>query len=125
VAQQIQQSGHDYAGPPYGRYMPVDGSFAEFDVEAGFPVSGTPAPKGEVVASELPGGDVAVVEHIGPYDAMVPAYTALTDWVEEHDSSVAGTPWEVYFSDPGEEPDPAKWRTEIYQPFRSRVAVKT
>jgi effector-binding domain-containing protein len=124
VAAVIQQTGLDYAGPPYGRYVPVDG-FAEFDVEAGFPVFGTPSSAGDVVVSTLPDGDVAVVEHLGPYDAMVPAYKALTDWVEQHDSTVAGTPWEVYFSDPGEEPDPAKWRTEIFQPYRSRVAART
>jgi effector-binding domain-containing protein len=118
VAECIQRTGLAYAGPPYGRYTPIDGSFAEFDVEAGFPVIGTPVSEGDVVASTLPGGEVAVVEHIGPYDAMTPAYKALTDWVEEHNSSVSGAPWEVYFSDPGEEPDPAKWRTDILQPYR-------
>ena len=123
VAEQIQHTGLDYAGPPYGRYTPIDG-FAEFDVEAGFPVTGAPTPAGDVVVSSLPGGEVAVVEHIGPYDEMVPAYKALTDWVEQHDSSVAGAPWEVYYSDPGEEPDPARWRTEIFQPYRSQVAAR-
>jgi effector-binding domain-containing protein len=97
TAEHIERTGLDYAGPPYGRYTPIDGSFAEFDVEAGFPVIGSPVSEGDVVASALPGGEVAVVEHIGPYDTMAPAYKALTDWVEEHDSSMAGAPWEVYF----------------------------
>lgn len=30
----------------------------------------------------------------------------------------AGDLWEVYFSDPASEPDPATWRTEIVQPYR-------
>ena len=125
VAEHIQRTGLDYAGPPYGRYAPIDGNFAEFDVEAGFPVSGTPVAEGDVVVSALPGGEVAVVEYFGPYDAMTPAYKALMDWVEERDSEVTGAAWEVYYSDPDEEPDPTHWRTEIIQPYRSRVAAGT
>jgi effector-binding domain-containing protein len=28
----------------------------------------------------------------------------------------ASTMWEVYLTDPEEEPDPARWRTEVYWP---------
>jgi AraC family transcriptional regulator len=30
----------------------------------------------------------------------------------------AGAPWEVYVTDPGAEPDPSKWRTDIFFPVR-------
>jgi hypothetical protein len=29
-----------------------------------------------------------------------------------------GGPWEIYWTDPGLERDPAKWRTEIVQPVK-------
>ena len=49
---------------------------------------------------------------------MAPAYQALASWVSSHGGEPAGDPWEVYFSDPASEPDPATWRTEIVQPYR-------
>lgn len=104
------------AGPPFARFHPLgDG---RFDVEAGFPVSSPFAPSGEVQPSELPGGTVAVTVHVGPYDQMEPAYRALASWVTDRGRELAGDAWEVFFSDPATEPDPATWRTEIVQPYR-------
>jgi effector-binding domain-containing protein len=68
----------------------------------------------------LPAGPVAVTVHIGPYDAMEPAYAALASWVSGRGGQLAGDPWEVYFSDPEQRPDPSTWRTEIVQPYRIR-----
>ena len=67
----------------------------------------------------LPAGPVAVTMHIGPYDAMEPAYAALASWVGDRGGQLAGDPWEVY-SDPEQRPDPSTWRTEIVQPYRIR-----
>lgn len=104
------------AGPPFARFhMLGDG---RFDVEAGFPVSRPIEPSGDVQPSELPGGQVAVTVHVGPYDQMEPAYQALASWVTDHGGELAGDAWEVFFSDPAAEPDPATWRTEIVQPYR-------
>jgi effector-binding domain-containing protein len=49
---------------------------------------------------------------------MGPAYEALADWVERRGGELDGEAWEVYYSDPGEQPDPATWRTEVIQPYR-------
>ena len=49
---------------------------------------------------------------------MAPAYEALASWVSSHGGEPAGAPWEVYFSDPAVEPDPATWHTEVVQPYR-------
>lgn len=104
------------AGPPFARYHRLDGG--RFDVEAGFPASRQIEGSGDVQPSELPGGQVAVTIHIGPYDQMEPAYDALAAWVSGHGGELAGDAWEVYFSDPSTDPDPATWRTQIIQPYR-------
>jgi effector-binding domain-containing protein len=49
---------------------------------------------------------------------MKPAYEATERWISEHDGVPEGPPWEVYYSDPNQQPDPSTWRTEIVQPFR-------
>lgn len=104
------------AGPPFARYRPLDESFTKFEVEAGFPTHLAVEGAGGVVSSELPGGPAAVTIHVGPYDAMKPAYEAILAWLAERGASPEGAAWEVYLSDPAEHPDPATWRTEIVQP---------
>ena len=105
-------------GRPYARYHAnPDGSF---EAEAGF-VASTPVPgEGDVEPSDLPGGRAAVTTHVGPYDTIGEAHAALDAWVREHDGETAGDPWEVYATDPDDDPDPAHWRTVVVQPFRSR-----
>ncbi len=104
------------AGPPFARYHMLGED--RFEVEAGFPATRPIEGNGATQPSELPGGQVAITIHIGPYDQMVPAYQALASWVSEHGGELGGDPWEVYFSDPSTEPDPATWRTQIVQPYR-------
>ena len=118
VAGALDTQGSRPVGPPFARFHPIPGE--RFEVEAGFPVAGAVAPRGDVRPSSLPGGAVATTMHVGPYDAMEPAYAALASWVAEHEGEIAGDAWEVYLSDPEQEPDPATWRTEIVQPYRSR-----
>ncbi len=104
------------AGPPFARYHLLGGD--RFEVEAGFPATMPIEGNGDIRPSELPGGQVAVTIHTGPYDEMEPGYRALVSWVREHGGELAGDPWEIYFSDPATEPDPATWRTQIVQPYR-------
>jgi len=106
------------AGPAFARYHRLGED--RFEIEAGFPVGEAIQGEGEIHASSLPGGMFATTVHVGPYEAMEPAYEAVASWVEDQDGERTGDPWEVYFSDPQEEPDPARWRTEIVQPYRAK-----
>ena len=85
------------AGPPFGRYRVVEDGF---DVEAGFPASGTVAGTGRVEPSALPGGPVATTTHVGSYDGVAAAYEAVTEWVESAGYTVDGEPWECYLDGP-------------------------
>lgn len=116
VARLVTAHGAYPAGPPFARYHRL--AEDRFAVEAGFPVGTAIDADGDVRPSQLPGGPVAVIVHIGPYEQMTPAYEALASWVSSHGGEPAGDPWEVYFTDPASEPDPATWRTEIVQPYR-------
>jgi effector-binding domain-containing protein len=118
VARVLAGQGSRPAGPPFARYRQIPGE--QFEAEAGFPVAAAIEREGDVHPSSLPGGTVATTMHVGPYDTMEPAYAALASWVAEHDGEPRGDAWEVYLSDPVEEPDPAIWRTEIVQPYRTR-----
>ena len=109
------------AGPPFARFHFVDEGRCE--AEAGVPVPEPIEGKGDVIPSVLPGGLAAATLHVGPYEAMEPAYKALTSWVDEQGGETTGDAWEVYFTDPQEEPDPAKWKTEVVLPYRETSNV--
>ena len=118
VAACVQRQGAEIVGPPFARYR-VAGP-ERFSVEAGFPVSRPVHAEDRVHASRLPGGHVAETVHDGPYDQMVPAYAALTRWVEERGGTPAGDPWEVYLTNPATRDDAADWRTAVVQPYLIR-----
>jgi effector-binding domain-containing protein len=118
VAEHIGWSGLDFAGPPFARFRPLDGESREFEVEAGFPVDRVAEGAGEVVVSSLPEAEVAVVNYLGHYAEMKPAYDAIESWITAQGGRAEGPAWEVYYSDPDVDPDPKNWRTEIVQPYR-------
>lgn len=109
-------SGGVLAGAPYARYHDV--SEDTLDLEAGVPVAAPGTGKGEIQAGELPGGAVAVTWHVGPYERLSEAHQALTAWAETNGHTPAGPAWESYETDPGAEPDPRKWRTQVLLPLQ-------
>ena len=104
------------SGPPFGRFAFHDGLA---DVEAGFPVSAPILDRGRVTSSSLPAGPVAVTTHYGRYEDLAVAHKAVITWLEEHGTEPAGSHWEVYYTDPQSEPDPANWRTDLFVPYRA------
>lgn len=112
----VQRQGGKPTGPPFTRYHAVDGQ--RIEVEAGFPVRAAMAGEGRVRPRELPGGEVAVMTYVGPYEGLVMAGEALAGWTRAQGREAAGPNWEVYVTAPGDEPDPARWRTEIVKPLK-------
>jgi effector-binding domain-containing protein len=120
VATRTQECGAHFSGPPFARYRALDAEYREFEIEAGFPVLVQVPCSGDVEPSELPAGPAAATWHTGRYEEMEPAYEALTEWIEAQGGIPEGAPWEVYYTDPDEEPDPSMWRTEVIQPYRTQ-----
>ena len=106
------QQGLRLNGPPYARYrLERNGTV---DVDAGFPVCGVIAPTVDVAPDTLPGGHVVSTLHVGAYDQLGDAYTALETYLSKNGYEPAGAPWECYLDDP-DVPEP---RTKVYQPAR-------
>jgi effector-binding domain-containing protein len=110
----MEGAGVHPSGGPYARSIWQPGT----EVEVGFPVAEPVAGEGRVVAAELSAGSVAVTTHVGPYDKLGPAYDAVRGWIAQQGLEIAGLPWEVYLTDPGETPDPNDWRTEVVFPVQ-------
>ncbi len=110
----VQAQGLTPAGPPFALYFGMPGETVE--VEAGFPVPHALKDAGAVHTGKLPGGKCVHGLHTGPYDTMSKTYGELTEWTKEHHLTPHDQVWEVYLSDPQKEPDPKKWKTEIFWP---------
>ena len=66
----------------------------------------------------LPGGDVAVTIHKGPYSSLSDAYGAVTRWISENGCHIAGAPWELYIKTQFDGLTPDLWETKIVFPIQ-------
>jgi effector-binding domain-containing protein len=118
----LAERGTEPAGPPFLRYNVIDMD-RELQLEAGVPVAAPVAGDDRVRAGVLPGGRYAAVTHLGPFDQLVPAVRRLLDWAHgqgltwDKQDTPDGERWgcrlEIYPVNPAEQPDPAKWETEL------------
>ena len=114
VVQVLGAQGIAPIGAPFAYYLGAPTTTVE--MEAGFPIAAACQPSGDVVPGVLPGGTVATGTHVGPYEKMVDTYNRLTAWIAEQGLTLGNGMWEIYLTDPQQEPDPSKWRTQIYWP---------
>jgi AraC family transcriptional regulator len=116
-----QQNAIALAGLPFTRY--VEAGPGLLTIEPGMRVAAptqSPSPTGaEIISDTLPGGPVAVTMHAGPYDQLHDAYVAIEQWMKAEGQTSGGAPWESYVTDPGDYPDPADWKTEVFWPLAS------
>jgi len=119
----LGSKGVEPAGAPFWRYLVIDME-AKLEIDVAVPVATAVAGEGRIIADVLPAGRYAVLMHTGPYDDLIEVTAALLAWAEEKglvwdkwSAGPRGEGWrariETYFTDPTEEPDPAKWETEL------------
>lgn len=112
----ITAAGAVPAGPPLARYFSFGGPVIEFECAA--PVANPFTAEGEVEPGEIGGGEAAVTMHVGPYDTIGETWESMAEWVKQQGREMVGPGWESYLTDPGAEPDPAKWMTEVFMPVK-------
>lgn len=115
VFEYATRKGIPFAGRPTARYGEM--ILGSVTIEGGMPVAAPADGEGEIQSGWLVGGPVATAIHEGPYDQLGNAHRAIEAWIAEKGEQAGGPPWEVYVTDPGEEPDPSKWQTEVNWPL--------
>ena len=86
------------------------------DAEVCVPVTVEVAPTERIVARVLPATTVAETLHIGPYDELGEAYSALTGWIGFHGLEVVGPVRERYLNAPGPDVPPEAYQTVVEMP---------
>jgi len=118
----LAERGIEPAGAPFFKYD-VIAMGDRLEIEVGVPVAVRVPGDGDVSAGVLPAGRYAVVSHVGHPDELMDVTGALLGWaveqglawdvVEEPDGEHWGCRLEVYRTNPAEEPDLAKWETDL------------
>ena len=72
------------------------------DIEVAFPVPPGTLPGPGMMVYTLPGGRMARIVHLGPYEACEPTYLKLFTWLEERGMEISGPIREIYYNDPRE-----------------------
>lgn len=111
----IGAAGLEMAGAPSGVYFAWNEADQSADLLAGMPVKAA-------ASTQIPGVDVYTVPasrmlHIayyGAYDGSMAAHEALDGYIKANNLTHYGNVIEEYITDPGQEPDTAKWLTNIY-----------
>jgi effector-binding domain-containing protein len=118
----LAQHGVMPAGPPFWKYNVIDMA-RQLEIEAGVAVEQPITGDDRVTAGVLPAGIYATSLHVGHPDALIDATRDLLEWAAkegitwDRTHSPEGERWaarlEFYLTDPADEPDMAKWETEL------------
>ena len=111
----LGRSGIEPAGPPFVIYhvFGVEG----IDAEVCVPVAAIRDVPNDMISRVVPATTVARTVHVGPYDELEAAYSALAAWVERQGLTPAGPMRERYLDGPGDATTPSEYRTEVEQPI--------
>lgn len=114
VGECLRENGAALASMPIAVYLAWRDS--DCDLAVGCQVTGDATPMGGCEWLDLPGGTHAFASHFGPYDKLNETHQALMAWCAANGKKISGPCFETYPIDPGTEPDPMKWQTDVYYP---------
>lgn len=109
-------AGNKMAGAPFAIWYQWEGETFEFDncIAVSSPVAGS----GDVKSIKTYGGKAVMATHTGAYETTNYTWEAIGAYLAENGLQSTANPYEVYLTDPGQEPDPSKWVTELYWPIK-------
>ncbi len=113
----LNEHNEEIAGFPFTIYhsMEEDGFIT---IECGLPVSKKLEENDKIKSIELPAGNTIMASHFGHYTTLKLTYEAIQKYIEENNLEIIGAPFEVYVTDPIQEPDQSKWETKVYFPIK-------
>lgn len=116
VLAHLNALGETPAGPPFVAYFNMD--MQNLEVEMGFPVAKPLAGTERLQAGQLPTGKIVTCLYVGPYEEMVPAYSALEAYAKENGYEPTGVAYETYLNGPADVTSPQEYQTQIMFPLK-------
>lgn len=113
----MQRKGIAPTGQPMSVHYTINDSI--WDTEISFPVNEADAQPGSggINSGQTYAGKVLAVTHMGDYMLLDDTHKEIKKYMEYKNLTAAGNAYEIYVTDPGNVPDTAQWKTEIYYPI--------
>jgi effector-binding domain-containing protein len=118
----MRERGLAPSGAPFIRYHVINMA-EKLDIALGWPTAGAVPGQGHIISDALPAGRYASLLYTGDYSGLMDANGSLIGWAVEQGiewdawdaehGHAFGSRFETYITDPGDEPDPSKWETEV------------
>ncbi len=106
----IEKAGAQFAGVPFSQWHKWEPENDYYEMEAGAPVTGG--------GTLHKGGKMVKASYLGDYHGTALAHEAAHAYIRRNGHEFNGAPYEMYVTDPQEEPDTTKWLTEVYYPIK-------
>jgi effector-binding domain-containing protein len=103
-------------GPWLTHHLRMDPNTWDFEICV--PVASPVTPTGRVTPGKWPAGKVVRTVYHGGYEGLGQAWGELGAWIDAAGLTPAEDLWEVYLVDPGSDPEPSNWQTELNRPLR-------
>ncbi len=113
VFEAAQKKGVALAGAPTGLYWSYDEEKGETDMAATIPIAENQNLGSGFSVFPVGKGQALLIEYFGAYDSLANAHYAMDDYMQEKNLQNIPPVIEEYITDPGQEPDTAKWLTRI------------
>ena len=113
VFAEVGKQGLQPAGPPFADYLEYDTEKGTVTIVAGTSVAEAGKKSGEVVPVVYNEMKVLKGKHTGPYEKLSESFMKMEKYAADNGLETTGEAFEFYLTDPGDEPDPAKWVTGI------------
>jgi effector-binding domain-containing protein len=116
IMEVVGKSGVQMAGPPIAIWYEWESEV--FDFDNAIPVANkVKVPDGFQLIKTY-AGKAITAQHMGNYNTTYFTWMALEAYLKANELEMNGAPWEQYITDPGSEPDPNKWITNLYWPVK-------
>ena len=113
----LKENNEEINGAPFAIYHPceVEGHTM---LECGLPVSKETLGNDNINFIEISEGKTIMASHFGHYNTVKITYDAIQEYIAKNQLELNGSPWEMYITDPMQEPDQTKWETKVYFPIK-------
>ncbi len=89
-----------------------------FDMECALPVEEeVQVSDDRIVFKTISSGKAVKAVHMGSYHLLEDTHNTVNQYISDQGLQAAGAPYEIYITDPSDEPDTSKWITQVYYPI--------
>jgi len=110
--------------PPFAIFHEWDETSGKTEVSVCLATTVKKSVSGKIERGMTYEGKTMMVSYSGPYEGTGEVHDFLHKHITLSDHDFAGVPWEVYVTDPADEPDPENWITEVYYPVAPRSTLQ-